>query len=515
MSDAKLPASRIAEIWETHQNQWNRIDLLEKKMEESVMLKRRRIANLLDETPTFRRSNLRLFISYRTKDGTTEDSHSLEVIVEGKLLIGHLDHKRAKEIDDELYGGQVNPDVDPSDRSQYRGGISERESDAPVEPIHFTHFFNKFQAVLYTVWQPADSKLPATKRQKGKRQNNSEDALQASSKIKLVWHRENADQASTTSCTSPDSHAFVIPYTRPQPPTANLKFHSIVVELHLWPREEKELLYQPSPSLAKALFPQHTDERTQTRGLGKKKSRTNMKHEIKVEKETIPTENSISVPSLLTIKEIIMAVFHYIQFKKLQDEHEPSMVNCDKTLQSLFECERFNFADLNFLLLNKELISEKTNEPMSFTYVIDSSSSVEQQLLSLDMDVNVPSLFHYRCRELLRRIKQREFEYTSSRTKARNWLMSGRASEDKVRQLLEDCVVGKGYTLDHIGAWAALGRAAPEGSEARQTALIDSQICFLLDRAETHAKAAQSAWDFIEAVGYTVPGGGVDDKEDQ
>mmetsp|Transcript_27682 Transcript_27682/g.41903 ORF Transcript_27682/g.41903 Transcript_27682/m.41903 type:complete len:521 (-) Transcript_27682:219-1781(-) len=501
MGEADVPESRIAEIWETHQDQWNRIGLLEKNMEEAVMLKRRRIANLLDETPTYRKSHLRLFISYRTNDDETKDGHSVEVIVEGKLLIGHLDHKRAKELDDELYGGQVNPDVDPSDRSQYRGGISERESDVPVEPIQFTHFFDKFQAVLYTVWQPADSKLPTTKRQKGKRQHNYvEDKLQASSKLILVWHRENSTEESPTTGNSSDSNAFVIPYTCPEPPTTELKFHSIVVELQLWPREEKEALYQPNLSLAKALFPQHTDERTQTRGIGKKKSRTNAKQHTSVEKETIPIESSISIPSLLTMKEVITAIFSYIKFKKLQDEHEQSMVNCDKTLQSLFECERFNFADLQFLLSNKELIVQKSNEPMSFIYIIDPNCSNQQQLLSLDIDVNVPSLFHYRCRELLRRIKQREFEYTSSRTKARNWLMSGRASEDRVRQLLEDCVVGKGYTLDHIGAWAALGRAAPEGSEARHTALIDAQICFLLDRAEHHAKAAQGAWDIVSLI---------------
>ena len=118
-----------------------------------------------------------------------------------------------------------------------------------------------------------------------------------------------------------------------------------------------------------------------------------------------------------------------------------------------------------------------------------------------------PSLFHYRCRELLRRIKQREFEYTSSRTKARNWLGS---SKDQVRQLLDDCVTGQGYSTHHIGAWLALARAAPEGSEARQTAQLDAQICYLLQQAEDGAAAASAAWQVVE----TIRGGGGGDDDD-
>jgi len=421
---------------------------------------------------------------------------SFEIIAEGKLLIDHLDHKRAKEIDVALYGGQVNPDVDPSDRSQYRGGISERESDIPIEPIHFTHFFDKFKVVVYTVWQPVDTvKLPS-KRQKGKRQLTSFES----------WGN------------SLDSHAFVVPYTCPKAPNPSLKFHSVVVELQLWLRPGDDTPYQLSPSLAKALFPQHINERTQnTTARVKKKTRTTMKQQQQqhyssssnCDRENIPTLGSVFVPSFLTLKEITTAIFHYIQFKKLQDEHEQSMIQCDKTLQLLFDCEKFNFADLQFLLTNKNLILDASTMPSSFTYIINQSSNSKnksasdhqkQKELSLDIDVNVPSLFHYRCRELLRRIKQREFEYTSSRTKARNWMMSGRPSEDRVRQLLEDCVTGHGYTSNHIGAWSALARAAPHKSEARQTAQIDAQICYLLDRVEHHAKAAKVAWNVARAI---------------
>jgi len=421
---------------------------------------------------------------------------SFEIIAEGKLLIDHLDHKRAKEIDVALYGGQVNPDVDPSDRSQYRGGISERESDIPIEPIHFTHFFDKFKVVVYTVWQPVDTvKLPS-KRQKGKRQLTSFENSLLREFIGLT--------------------AFVVPYTCPKAPS--LKCHSVMVELQLWLRLRDDTPYQLSPLLAKALFPQHINESTQnTTERVKKKTRTTMQQQQQqhyssssnCDREKIPTLGSVFVPSFLTLIEITTAIFHYIQFKKLQDEHEQSMIQCDKKLQLLFDCENFNFADLQFLLTNKHLILDASTMPSSFTYTIDQSSNSKnksasdhqkQKELSLDIDVNVPSLFHYRCRELLRRIKQREFEYTSSRTKARNWMMSGRPSEDRVRQLLEDCVTGHGYTSNHIGAWSALARAAPHKSEARQTAQIDAQICYLLDRVEHHAKAAKVAWNVARAI---------------
>jgi hypothetical protein len=485
------PASRLSQIWQQHQEQWKRIETLEQNLEEAVMRKRRRIANLLDETPKFRRSHLRLFVTHKTIDA---DKHEYEIIVEGKLLVGHLDHERAKQIDDALYGGQVNPDVDPSDRSQYRGGIAERESDVPVEPLYFTHLLDQFQATLYTVWQPVDLKSPVSKRQKQKRPPVEEN-FQTSSKITLKWTRERSETDQNTVATSPDSHAFVLPYACPEVPSTDLQFHSVVVELQLWTRPGEDILYQPSPSLAKALFPQHTNERfVSGRKVKPKKPPSQPPEQDAGEEKAIPLTNNFFVPSLLTMKEIVMAFFHYISFKKLRDESLPSIIKCDKTLQSFFDCERFNFADLQFLLANKNLVTDATTEPSDFTYIL----SPESHPITLDMDVHVPSLFHYRCRELLRRIKQREFEYTSSRTKARNYLLSGQASEDRVRQTLEDCVTGQGYTSQHVGTWIALARAAPDGSEARQTAQLDAQICFLLEKAENHAKAAQAAWDVVE-----------------
>merc|ERR1740117_1577993 len=48
---------------------------------------------------------------------------------------------------------------------------------------------------------------------------------------------------------------------------------------------------------------------------------------------------------------------------------------------------------------------------------------------SFDMDVSLPSFFNYRARELLRRVKKREFEYTTCRTKARYLLVAAKGNE--------------------------------------------------------------------------------------
>jgi SWIB/MDM2 domain len=477
-----MATSRLPVIWKAYLDSCQRIDELEKRMEDEVMRKRRRIANLLDEVSSFRKTHTRIFVSHRCVGET-----SYEIIIEGKLLVGHLDHQRAKEVDDMLYGGQVNPDIDPSDRSQYRGGISERESDTPVEPIYFTHLFDEFQAKVYTVWHSdiSDTRMPF-KRLKGKRQSSATSGLlERSSNTFIHWKREPSTSNPDVG-TSSDSHAFVVQYTCPDTPSDDWTFHSIVVEIKMWPRPGDQGLFLPSLNLAKEIFPEHVNQ-------------LSIKRRIQEESDdNIATNNEVFVPSFLTMEEIVLTFFQYVQVKKLQDKDHPSIVICDKSLKSLFECDRFNFADLQYFLLNKNLVSDARHEFCFFTYIIHPKQLEISSLQSVDLEVYVPSLFHYRCRELLRRLKQREFEYTSSRTKARNWLMTGRASEDRIRQLLDDCVTGQGYTRDHLSGWLALARAAPEGSEARQMALLDAQISFLLDRAECHAKAAKATWDFVE-----------------
>jgi hypothetical protein len=249
--------------------------------------------------------------------------------------------------------------------------------------------------------------------------------------------------------------------------------------------------------LALALFPEH---RPPPKPKGKKKE----------EQEEISFDNNILVPPSLTMKEIVSAIFFYIQEKRLQDELEPSVIVNDKVLVSLFQCDRMNFADVQQLLFSKELVTDATKEPIVLIYVMtqDSSSpsfgeppNPEQipSVLSFDTDVYVEGVFHYRAREFLRRIKRREFEYTSSRTRARNLLVAGRANDKLVRQRIEDAVCGRGYTPDYIPVWLALAKAAPAKSEARAAAQIDAKMCLLLERLEHHCRAAQAAWHVVDA----------------
>jgi hypothetical protein len=212
------------------------------------------------------------------------------------------------------------------------------------------------------------------------------------------------------------------------------------------------------------------------------------------------------------MKEIVSAIFFYIQEKRLQDELEPSVIVNDKILANLFQCDRMNFADVQQLLFSKELVADASKEPIVLTYIMTQDTASPSfgeppsdhperipSVLSFDTDVYVEGVFHYRARELLRRIKRREFEYTSSRTRARNLLVAGRANDELVRERIEDTVCGRGYTAEHIPVWLALAKAAPAKSEARAAAQMDAKMCLLLERLEHHSRAAQAAWDVVNA----------------
>lgn len=136
--------------------------------------------------------------------------------------------------------------------------------------------------------------------------------------------------------------------------------------------------------------------------------------------------------------------------------------------------------------------------------------------LSVDVDVAVPGLYHDRTRELLRRVKRREFEYTSSRTKALKSMLSGGTpscppDENEARRLVEECVSGKGLTTKrHVPVLVALSNAAPAGSEARNAAIVDARVAMLLERLEHHGRRARACWEIVEACrgGGEVGGGG-------
>ena len=120
-------------------------------------------------------------------------------------------------------------------------------------------------------------------------------------------------------------------------------------------------------------------------------------------------------------------------------------------------------------------------------------------LLSCDIDIDVPHLFHSRTRDILRRIKIREYDYASGRTKALRSVQLSRVNENDAKQLLEDVVKGKSLTKDHIPVCLALAREAQEGGESRVRSHIDARLCMLMERLEYHTKNAHACWDFVDA----------------
>jgi hypothetical protein len=119
-------------------------------------------------------------------------------------------------------------------------------------------------------------------------------------------------------------------------------------------------------------------------------------------------------------------------------------------------------------------------------------------LLSCDIDIDVPHLFHSRTREILRRIKIREYEYASCRTKALRLVQHSRVSENDAKMLLEDVIRGKAMSKDHIPVCLALAKASQSGSEARIGSHIDARMSMLMGRLEHHTRNAQACWDLVK-----------------
>jgi len=92
-----LPSSRVSKIWSNFFQRMENIDQLEMRVNEHVSRSRRRIHNLLEQTPSHRRTHLRMFVSHffdKFKGIWT-------VSIEGKLLVGNIDHIRARKVDTE------------------------------------------------------------------------------------------------------------------------------------------------------------------------------------------------------------------------------------------------------------------------------------------------------------------------------------------------------------------------------------------------------------------------------
>ena len=565
-SHSSIVSSRLSDIWSHFGKQLDEIDDLEKRLNEKSCRIRRRVSNLLDQVPTHRRSHLRVFVTHKyDEDSPPEDANrKWTMVIEGKLLIGMMDHMSAAKVDQEWAhaalgqtrattattaaapsptAGTGNVSATNNEGNiaaegsgaasaaflgrsvDRRSGGGEKEEDEPPAVI-FTHLFDKLTVQLTTIYQPKNppsaksvtpKKSRSTKRKSPVPQPEvaiHPRLLSRSKSTKIVWTKDAA----------PDAHAFFVSYCHDDetdPPPPNTKFHSVVASISLVPTRT-EPMYKPCSSLADSFFPKHRDDASRRRSPGKKRKSDGGSASIPESQDELPPialDNNIYVPSLLTMNEIIMALFQYIQDKNLHDPSDKSLIRCDKVLANIFDCETFNFSELRELLLSKSLITkvEASDDPIALTYIMkegnvspqeppdpsktpkDHEDDSHHQVLSFDTDVWVPSLFHYRSREIMRRIKKREFEFTSSRTKGRYLLVARRGNEDLVKNKIELAVSGRGYSSSNIPVFLALARAAPPGSEARSSGQTDSKICSLVHRLEEHSNGAEASWNLVDA----------------
>jgi hypothetical protein len=599
--------SQVPAIWQRFFRHMERIDHLEKQVEEHVSRKRRRLQNLSEQMPSHRRTNVRVFVTHQFDPYTG----IWTVVLEGKLLIGNLDHASASKVDkegvmtvreevtdDEQEKTQTKKaiaDTNTPDRNQYK---IQAEEETPVEPVLFTHLFDKLEVSFRTIYQPRTPSIPsydasfsAKKSRSAKRKTPQPETeaqvnpadLRASPPTKLVWNKHaNAASASSQPSTQ-DAHAFCVRYNNhfsERPPPPDQKFHSIVADIRLYPtrppiRHGNDANVAPLYHIVHDKFRDAffagkygggTKEDKKAGGNGVVGQAAVPSYPTDSSQYTVPLENEIQIPLLLSYNEIVMALFRYIQDRDLCDPKDRSLVVCDKVLTDVLGVESVNFGYMKQLLLEKNLIksvasgptqntaamqypghaaNQKPPEPVHpvcLTYVMNEKSTSLQvpvgfqevqeesasnprriapivqddplhspSVLSFDLDVAVPSLFNYRIRELLLNVKKREFEYTTCRTKARYLLVAAKGNEDVIKTRIEQAISGQGYEAENIPVFLALARAAHPFSEARVAAQIDAKTCDLMERVkETSAKAA-AAWEAVEAIQQLVKGGEVDD----
>lgn len=252
------------------------------------------------------------------------------------------------------------------------------------------------------------------------------------------------------------------------------------------------------------------------------------------------------IPNTLTMDEALHAIFFYIRTRNLQDLIDLSVVNNNEQLTNLFGCSRMLFSDVRGLLMEKKLLVkvEPFTHPIILHYdmTLDGSEPLtkkrsvktsaekvddlelttrrravnneydntqpdaeqlevvpHQTMLSCDVDIDIPNLFHVRTRDVLRRTKYREFEYTSNRIKAVRSLVATKVDEETAKQVLGDVVTGKGYAPYHKQALMAMAKGSHPGGEAHRAALIDLRTASLLEKLEEQSSLARGYWDVANA----------------
>lgn len=483
---------------------------------------------------------------------------SFTVQLEGTLLIGNLDHASAHEFDRQT-GYQIPQD----DLDRSRGGEKEDDLTITAYRFThlFRKVEVDFQTVYQPAVQ-ASSPMPtkkstrrssdsgissAKKKKKGKKQAmidpNQIDyrSCVLSPKQRMVWKTDMTE----------DAHAWAFNYV-PPPAQPGWQIHSVVAKLALFPlasdtSRANRRFHRYSvrhPRLVKELFPHHAfvpdedvpskqeQEESSAAGSGgddvaatppsAKKRKTVDDWTTADGNPLPPVDNELHVqPATLTLSEIMMSLFTYVREKKLMANQQPpetrapgdddkTSIVCDALLQDVLGMERLPFSQLQSTLLQRNAIVRVIQPPpVRATYVMrlpssnttppsddDDSSPAPWQW---DMVCAIPHLFPFRARELLRRVKRRELEYTSSRTKGRYLLAATSRSlnSEDVRQVVDSAVTDKSLIPQVV--WHALAKGAPPHTEARRAAQLEAQWTYLLqDVLPASFRDARQAHELVD-----------------
>jgi len=531
------------------------------------------------------------------------------LVIEGGLLVKHLDHESAKEVDGRLDDklpilGCKGVEDDKTTqnkaeiplRDQWRGT---RENEKDIEPVSFTHLFDKMEVELKVFKETDKSEIAETSAitRSGLGAVPETPAPEVEADVKtFTWERAKSN--------TPDSHAFFIVHNEESEfkPMGGKVFKSIfktdhiAAKVRLFRRQSGEGNYVPSEQICDAFFPTFIGKKAAAELKSKDKSSKSKKRKRSGGGDTIQRstssanleneasnssvsamppgkelafasrqqssaaatggvapastkaveEKDVHIPNTITMDEALHVIFFYIRTRNLQDATDLSIINNDETLSNLFGCSRMLFSAVSGLLIEKQLLVkvESNTQPIIFNYnmtmdgaepltkkrgvktagksdtadmttrrrsvnndsdnvLSDSEQPKEaphhQTMLSCDVDIEVPNLFHVRTRDILRRTKYREFEYTSNRIKALRSLMSTKVDEETAKLVLGDVVTGKGYAPYHKQALMAMAKGSHEGGEAQQAAWIDLRTTSLIEKLEEQSSLANGYWDVVNA----------------
>jgi hypothetical protein len=475
------------------------------------------------------------------------------LVIEGGLLIKQLDYDSAKEVDRRWDAGlpllgNVST-TDPNDslrankyeissRNQFTSEVQEFNKSA--KPLMFTHLFDKLEVEMKAVKESLSSEDPAP----------STEETAVGHQVKSFTRKK---------ANTPDSHAFLIvyneegriPLTNPnqndqnESPKAEYDSDYISAQIRLYRRQGKEDMYVPSDQMSEVFFPSFIGKKPLPQNSKKRKAQDSSIEPL----SDVPKD--VIIPNTLTMDEALHAIFFYIRTRNLNDPTDCSIINFDETLAELFGSNRMLLAELRKTLIERGLLVkvEAETHPIILNYkmtvdgaeplveeklsdqdtqVKDISSpqpsatrrrssndggkgkdeSAEKQppkdphlqtMLSCDIDIEIPNIYHLRTRDILRRINHREHEYTSCRNKAKNSLVATGISEDTAKQAVDDTIIGSNLTPDLKQVWMALANGSHEGGEAQRAALIELRTASLMEKLEERTAIARGHWDIVEA----------------